>query len=215
MSFGSDLGGWFMQRLIRKLTIVVLLAACAGSVGFAASPRLAAILPGSITRGAEGTLVFSGERLSGAEEILFYDTGFEVLSLEDSENSLSVRIRVAPDCRLGEHLAHVRTRSGVTEFRAFYVHALPQIDEQEPNNDPSIAQWIDINTAVTGLILDGDEDVFQFDAVAGEVIKVSWTGVHKNNTICPDFRNGITANVLKHACCPIESRATEHFAREG
>ena len=159
-----------MRGLITKLSVVILLVAGSGTTGSAASPRLARILPGTISRGGEGTLVFEGERLFGAEEILFYDTGFEVLSLKQSEDSLSARIRVAPDCRLGEHLAHLRTRSGVTEFRAFYVHSLPQLEEQEPNNDQHAAQRIDTNTAVAGLITDGDDDYFQFEAVAGEII---------------------------------------------
>ncbi|MCP4299533.1 MAG: hypothetical protein GY783_03015, partial [Gammaproteobacteria bacterium] len=66
------------HRKISFFASLLLVCALAGTAR-AASPRLDRILPGGIERGNVGKLVFEGERLTGTEEILFYDRGFEVL----------------------------------------------------------------------------------------------------------------------------------------
>lgn len=115
------------------------------NVAVAASPRLHRILLGGIQRGALGHLILEGERLDDVQEIMFFDRGLNVLGFElleaapeiakrevtnsGNKNKDEMRIdrqwvraavQVAADCRLGEHVAHVRTASGVTEFRTFF-----------------------------------------------------------------------------------------------
>src|SRR4051794_12020253 len=89
-----------------------------GGASQAASPQLSYILPPGVQRGHEHKLTFTGARLKDAEEILFYDSGFKVKKLEvvDPQN-VRVTIDVANDCRLGEHIATVRTRSGLSDYR--------------------------------------------------------------------------------------------------
>jgi len=67
----------------------------------AASPRLSVILPRGIQRGVEHVVEFSGSRLADAQEIFFYDSGFEVAGIEpDGNDKVKVTVRVAADCRL-------------------------------------------------------------------------------------------------------------------
>ncbi len=159
------------------------------------SPRVNRILPGGIQRGTTGELIFEGERLHDAEEILFYDRGFEVIRIEpirdyvlpDDETykgdekkrrdekiasgqfqAVRAKIRVAADCRLGEHICHVRTAGGVSEYRTFFVEPMSGTHEVEPNNTLDGAQKIDLNVVVAGVIKPADEDCFAVDMKKGQ-----------------------------------------------
>ncbi len=87
-------------------------------------------------RGTEQIVRFSGARLNDAEGIFFYEPGFEILEIKPVDgNNVDVKIRIAPDCELGEHAAQVRTKTGISDYRSFFVGAFPAIDEKEPNTD--------------------------------------------------------------------------------
>ena len=173
----------------RKISIFVCVLIVLSLVGavFAASPRLGRILPGGIERGNIGKLVFEGERLAGTEEILFYDRGFEVLQLDETDSRVTATVRVAADARLGEHIAHLRTNSGVTEFRAFYVEPLPQVDEIEPNDTIAAAQLIPSGVTASGRITAGDEDLFAIDAKEGEQLVVEAVAMRLGNVMFDSY----------------------------
>ena len=98
------------------------------SSAFASSPQLDLVTPRGVQRGTEAELILRGARLDGAEQVLFYRSGVEVLGLEQIDAaSVKVRVKVAADCTLGEQLVQLRTRSGVSEFRSFFVGALPAV----------------------------------------------------------------------------------------
>ena len=101
----------------------------------AASPSLSSIFPRGGQRGTEVEFTFGGARLADAKEILFYSPGFETVELEKVEGGKVVaRIKIAPDCRLGVHCARIRTASGITELKTFFVGALKPTAEKEPNS---------------------------------------------------------------------------------
>ena len=84
----------------------------------AASPRLTNITPRGVRRGAEHTLEFHGSNLGDTAEVFFYEPGcFEVLQIEPDDKAAKVTVRVADNCRLGEHVAQVRTASGISDRR--------------------------------------------------------------------------------------------------
>src|ERR671910_791029 len=99
------------------------------ATAFAASPNLGAIQPRGGTRGATGVeLVFSGARLSDAQEVLAYYPGITVKKLEVvNDTTLKVTATIAPDCRLGEHAFRVRTATGISDVRTFWVGAMPVV----------------------------------------------------------------------------------------
>src|SRR3990172_3242073 len=130
------------------------------TVSHAASPRLSVITPRGIQRGTEGKLTFSGSQLKDAQEILFFSPGIAVTKLEPTDGSVVAHVKVAPDCRLGEHVAHVRTASGISDYRTFYVGALPAVDEKEPNSQFDTPQQISLNVTVAGVIDSEDVDYF-------------------------------------------------------
>ncbi len=154
------------RRLLASLLIVV-----AATSAFAASPRLSIINPRGVQRGTEAVLTFSGSTLGDGEQILFYSPGFEVVKVETIDaNQCKATVKIAADCRLGEHVAQVRTKTGISDYRTFYIGALPQVDEKEPNNFFDQPQPITLNQTVVGTIGGEDVDYYLVEAKKGQRI---------------------------------------------
>lgn len=161
----------------------LLVIALATAQVWAASPSLSLILPRGVQRGTEAELVFHGARLDDAAEIFFYSPGFEVLSLEPSATAVKARVRVAADCRLGEHVAQVRTRSGISEFRTFYVGLFATVPEKEPNSDFASPQPIPLNITVEGVADNEDVDYFVVEAKKGQRISADIEAMRLGTTL--------------------------------
>lgn len=176
-----------MQCGFRAATVLIV-AIAVGEVAVAASPQLSIILPRGIQRGAEHVLTFTGARLSDTEEVFFYSGGVTVQKIEpvDAQN-VRVTVAVAPDCRLGEHLAQLRTRSGISEYRSFFVGALPSIDEKEPNSSFDEPQAIDKNVCVSGVLQNEDADYYRIQAKKGERISVEVEGIRLGDAFFDPF----------------------------
>ncbi len=150
----------------------------------AADPALSIIVPRGVQRGTEQVIRFAGARLDDAQEIFFYEPGFEVLEIKPADaNNIDVKIRIAADCALGEHTAQVRTKSGISEYRTFFVGALPAVDEAEPNTDFAVPQPIPINSTVVGIVQNEDVDYFVVDAKKGDRLSVEVEGMRFGQTL--------------------------------
>ncbi len=145
---------------------------------FASAPHLAAITPTGGQRGTEIEVSFAGERLGDAEEIIGYEPGIEVRQLSLATNKLvKAALKISPECALGEHHFRLRTASGLSELRTFFVGAFPIVSEIEPNNTPAQAQKIAMNTTVTGVILSEDVDCFSVTLKKGERLSAEVEGM--------------------------------------
>ena len=81
------------------VVLSVLLSFAMPASLFGADPNLSVIVPRGVQRGTEQTLRFAGARLDDAQEILFYEPGFEVLEIKAADaNNNDVKIRIAADC---------------------------------------------------------------------------------------------------------------------
>ncbi|MDP6556957.1 MAG: pre-peptidase C-terminal domain-containing protein [Pirellulaceae bacterium] len=162
-----------MLRRFHLAQMLVTTLAClslAASV-FAASPRLGSITPRGIQRGQELTVSFNGSNLGDAEEIFFYEgKSFEVTKLEAAGNKVNVTLKIAPDARLGEHVAQVRTKTGLSDYRTFWVENLAVIEEKEPNSDFAAPQVIELNKVVNGNVGNEDVDYYVIEAKKGQRI---------------------------------------------
>jgi hypothetical protein len=99
----------------------------------AASPNLGGIAPRGWQRGTEVELTFTGARLTDAKELLFYRKGIETTKMTVvSDTQLKAMVKISPEAGLGEYGVRVRTATGISELRTFYVGALPVIEEKEP-----------------------------------------------------------------------------------
>lgn len=173
-----------MRRLVVGRALLAVLAASFLTVpAWAASPRLSIILPRGIQRGAEHEVTFSGSNLGDAQEILFYSPGFEVTKLEPNGNTVKATIKVAPDCQPGEHVAQVRTASGISDYRTLFVDALPAVAEKEPNSDFAAPQEITLGVTVDGIVQNEDVDYYVFDAKKGQRISAEVFGMRLGTTL--------------------------------
>ncbi|HEY2838179.1 MAG TPA: PPC domain-containing protein, partial [Pirellulales bacterium] len=156
---------------------VLALATLATPSAHAASPSLGSVSPNGAQRGTEIDVTFNGARLADAQEILFLYPGISVKSLEAADGAVKTKLAIAPDCRLGQHSMRIRTASGISELRTFYVGALPEAKEVEPNSQFTEPQKIALDTTINGVIENEDVDYFLVEAKKGERITAEVEGI--------------------------------------
>jgi hypothetical protein len=62
-------------------------------------PVLSGVSPSGVQRGTTATMVFSGERLGGAQDVLLYDPGITITKVSNTdERTVAVEATIAPDC---------------------------------------------------------------------------------------------------------------------
>lgn len=155
-----------------------LLASLVCDPAFAASPQLGGIAPRGAQRGTEAVVTFQGARLGDAAEVVAYYPGIAVKKFEPvQDNALKVTLAIAPDCRLGEHLFRVRTATGISDARTFWVGALPTVDEKEPNSEFDKPQAIPLNVTVHGNISGDDVDYFAVPCKKGQRLSAEIEGM--------------------------------------
>ncbi len=164
--------------MFRILGVLGVLCGFACDSAFAASPQLSSISPRGAQRGTEAIVTFQGARLGDAVEVIAYHPGIAVKKLEPvQDNSLKVTLAIAPDCRLGEHLFRVRTATGISDARTFWVGALPSVEEKEPNSEFDKPQAIPLNVTVHGTIAGDDVDYFAVECKKGQRLSVEVEGM--------------------------------------
>ncbi|MCH2599264.1 MAG: PPC domain-containing protein, partial [Pirellulales bacterium] len=175
-----------MRRLSPRTVTLALLSAMLlifTSVSHASSPALSIITPRNVQRGVENTIIFNGARLADAEEILFYSPGFDVVELTPEAGKATAKVNIAADCRLGEHVAHVRCKSGLTEYRTFWVGPFPAAAEVEPNSSFEAPQKIELNTTVHGVVTNEDVDYYAVELKAGQRISAEIEAMRLGTTL--------------------------------
>ena len=179
---------------------VVLLLGCLALLSFplatfGATPSLGGISPRGAQRGTEAEFVFSGDRLSDAQEVLLYQPGLTVTKFEIvNTNQLKVKVKVAPDARLGEYSVRVRTLTGISDLRTLYVGTLPQVDEKEPNSDFASPQKIPLNVTVAGVVENEDVDYYLVEAKQGQRITAEAEGIRLGLTLFDAYVSIMDAN---------------------
>lgn len=165
-----------------RLLATLCLFALAG-LASAASPSLNIIQPRGVQRGVDSIITINGNNLSDAQEVVFYSPGFTVTKLEPVNNGqFKAHVRVASDCRLGEHAVRIRTATGITEMKTMWVGALPIVDEKEPNSDFDNPQVVPMNVTVHGVSDNEDVDYFAVEAKKGQRISVEVEGMRLAST---------------------------------
>jgi hypothetical protein len=155
---------------------------------FAASPSLGGIAPRGGQRGTEIVLTFNGARLGDTQEVLLYSPGFAVSKVEVvNDNQIKAVVKIAPDCRLGEHAFRLRTATGISELRTFWVGALPTIAEKEPNSDFTTPQKIPLNVTVHGIVQSEDVDYYLVEAKKGQRLTAEIEGMRLANTLFDSY----------------------------
>lgn len=170
-----------MKRLTHtRIPVLALLLAALGPAASAraASPDLRDLLPRGGQRGTEVTVTMTGNFLGDAQEILHYEPGLSTKSLKAvDDKKVEAVFALAPDARLGEHQFRLRTASGVSYVRTFWIGPFPGVAETEPNNSFDEAQSIDLNITAEGFANTEDVDYFKIQAKKGQRVSVEIEGV--------------------------------------
>ncbi len=166
-----------VRTFLRAWLVVALALWLSPIPSRAVAPRLVNILPAGAQRGTEAQVVFSGQRLEDAQEVLMYEKGLTVSKLEASTNQVKVLLQIAPDCPLGEHQLRLRTDTGISELRTFWIGALTNLAEIEPNTDRSKPQRLPLNCTVHGSLPAEDLDYFVVAAEQGARVSVEIEGI--------------------------------------
>ena len=169
-----------MMNFLRCLGLVVLCS----TVAQAASPILGGISPRGVQKGADTILLFGGSRLSDVKEIIFHSPGFTVAKLEAvNDSQVKATVKVAANVLMGEHSARIRTASGLSELRTFWVGPYPVVAEKEPNSDFATPQKITLGVTVTGVVDYEDVDYFSVDLKKGQRLSVEIEAMRLANTL--------------------------------
>ena len=210
----------FNGKHIFAFAVVALYFGFSAGTSFANSPAtlstpvLTQIVPRGAQRGTEKTFTFVGARLKDAKEVFFYDEGFEVKKIEQvNANAVKVTVSVSADCRIGEHVAQLRTTTGVTDYRNFFVGVLPEIDEVEPNSEFATPQKITSGTTINGVIKNEDVDWFQIEAKKDQRISVEIEAIRLGFMFDPyiEIRDAEGNEVAKCDDCPL-TKQDGHFS---
>ena len=144
----------------------------------AAYPEFSACKPNGGQRGSEFKLSVTGTRLEDFETLLFYDPGFTVKSVDAvAAGKVDLTIAVAADATLGSHLVRVRTRTGLSHPRQFFVSPYSTVDEKEPNSEFAQAQAILLNSTIEGIVLTEDVDYFKVTVKKGQRLSLEVDGL--------------------------------------
>lgn len=167
------------------MTLLLLIGGNSSSASMS-TPRLSVITPRGVQRGGEHVLRFSGNRLHKTQEIFLYDDGIEVLELKQIDRkNVDVKIKVASDCRLGEHIAQVRTTHGISDYRSFYIGAMQEIAEAEPNNSREQAQQVESNCTINGVIANEDVDLFRLHCRKDQRLSIEMEAIRLGAMVDP------------------------------
>src|SRR5688572_26129091 len=131
----------------------------------AALPEFNSIQPRGAQRGTDIDVTFSGNRLQDAEEIVSYNpAGIKALEFKvENPTTLKVKLHIEPGCQLGEQLFRVRTKSGISYARNFFVGQFPAVEEKEPNTLLEEAQPITTGVTIAGVARNEDTDYYKIE----------------------------------------------------
>ena len=150
----------------------------------AASPTLGSIIPRGGQRGTELELNFNGDRLADVKEILFYSPGFSLVEFKvTNPKHVLARIKIAADCRLGVHAMRLRTATGISDMKTFFVGSLAEVAEKEPNSDFAAPQKISLNSTVSGIVQNEDVDYYTFEVKKGQRISAEIEAMRLGSTV--------------------------------
>ena len=183
-----------LTRIPMRHHFAIVVFACLSFISmdqdaYGSVPTLTQVLPQGVQRGVEHKVTFTGERLGDTEEVFFYDEGFRVTNLKViNAKKVEVIVAVDAECRLGEHMVQLRTRSGISGYRILQVEAYPAVDEAEKkNNARGGAQLIEpvaysdkfpkgVGVVVSGRMLDEDHDWFSVKGTEGDRLSIEVVG---------------------------------------
>jgi len=167
-------------RLVANLLVALALARHASAQ--LPSPRLTAIFPPGGQAGATVDVTLSsGADLDEAGQLLFSHPGITATQktadpapYQSGPQPVAgqFQVAIAPDVPPGVYEARAVGVFGLSTPRAFVVGDHPELNEAEPNNEPSQAQPLPINAVVNGTADGEPSDFYRFEGRAGQTLVI-------------------------------------------
>ncbi|HEX2748224.1 MAG TPA: PPC domain-containing protein, partial [Verrucomicrobiales bacterium] len=169
----------------------------------AASPDLNGIFPRGGQRGTDVDVTFSGNRLADAEEIVSYNpAGIKAVSFKaENATTIKVKLHIEPNCPLGEQIFRVRTKTGLSYARNFFVDQFPSVEEKEPNTLLEQAQPITSGVTITGVARNEDTDYYKIECKKGERLSVECDGIRLGGAFWDPYINILNSKKFELATC--------------
>lgn len=161
------------MRLIVTAAIVLLQPLCA----FAAPPTLEQLFPAGARRGTTvevtATGTFSAWPVDGWSDA-------SGISIRGAKEKGKLTITVAADTIPGVHWLRLYNAEGASQLRPFLIGTLPEVLEQEPNDEPRKAHTLAAPGVVVNGLLEknGDIDVFALPLRKGQTLVASVEAQH-------------------------------------
>ncbi|MEQ1851576.1 MAG: PPC domain-containing protein [Chthoniobacteraceae bacterium] len=161
---------------------------------WAGSPSVTRITPAAGQRGTEAEIVIAGSRLVDGRSLLFDEPGIECLGVsEPKDASFKIKLKIAPDARIGEYVFRTITNSGVGDVRLFYVTPYPvQKEADEAKGEPYKPQPTPLGVTMYGTIPGEDQDHFEVEAKKGQRISAEVVAVRITTQAVTDAHLSIT-----------------------
>jgi hypothetical protein len=182
------------SAITRCLGAVAALAV--SSAAHAASPSLDQVLPRGAQRGTEVEMTLRGGKLADAQEVFIYQPGITVTDFKaESGGIVKCKFKIAPDAKFGEYQLRLRTATGISELRNFYVGVYPTVAETavvgaKPSGDPkkptppenlpstfAKPQKLEkLNVTVAGVLENEQADFYAVECKKGQRLNVEMEG---------------------------------------
>src|SRR5262249_33002298 len=148
-----------------------VLLTIAAAPALAVSPTVRGIKPVGGQRGTEVVVTLTGQRLTDAQEILFYQPGIAVTKIEAGKDAeVKATFKIDANAPVGLHDFRLRSATGISTLKTFSVGVLKDVTEVEPNNDFAKPQAIPLNVTVNGVADREDIDYYAIEARKGDRI---------------------------------------------
>ena len=166
-----------LKRLL--VTVSAVLTVGGSLPAFAQLPQIrlnALFPPGGCTGTTVRVKVTDSADGDEPAELLFAHPGIRAEPAKDDSGSViagTFDVTIESDVPPGYYDVRVRGLFGISNPRVFRVDTLPEVSENEPNNDPGTAQKISIGQIISGQsAAAGDVDHFQFPISAGQTVVI-------------------------------------------
>jgi hypothetical protein len=167
---------------------------------FAASPDLQLVTPRGGQRGAELDLTLRGQRLNDAKEVLFYSPGITVSHLTvQKDGSIVAHLAIAADARVGEYALRLRTATGISDLRTFWVSPYPIVEDtgKTGNRIAARAMPIGLNVTVMGRVQNDQLNYYQVEAKKGQRLSVEVVGMRLGTVVFDPYFQILAADGKK------------------
>src|SRR5581483_12149891 len=167
---------WFLRSsLLLGLALLAMPNACR-----AAPPTLTYLFPAGAQQGKSVVLTAGGSFERWPVQVWVDRKGLDIKPAQDKKGQLTAT--VAADATPGTYWLRLYDEQGASALRPFLVGTLPEVLEQEPNDDPQKPQVLPSSSVVVNGRLErtGDVDSFAVLLHKGETLVAS---VEANRTL--------------------------------